>query len=266
MDAEDAPGSRGTRRPPGGRSGWAGGGGLAEGRAPPGPQGRARREGAGVTRPGRSGRPKPPLRSASVRLKAGPGPPGGPQARSRDPWVNAPPTPREPGCWDLLGSPGAALGPERPGPRRAPGRRAPHSQPVSRRMLSTSGILAAWELREPMAELPPGRRSPRPPPRRGRLVAPGPKAAALAGSQAPEPRRSLPPTRDPGKCKAGPRAAGSAGRARTTGGFIPRLRGRAGRGCAGLGPPPPRARPLRRVRLSPRPRVCPQLPRLLLRL
>lgn len=55
--------------------------------------------------------------------------------------------------------------------RRSP---AAHSQPVSRRMLSTSGIRAAWELREPMAEQEPNRRSPpasraRPPQRpRGR--------------------------------------------------------------------------------------------------
>lgn len=86
-----------------------------------------------------------------------------------------------------------------PEPYRVPGRYAPHSQPVSRWMLSTSGILAAWELQEPMAELRRGRRPPLPPRRRGRLVAPGTKATALAGSQAPEPRRSSPPTRDPGE-------------------------------------------------------------------
>lgn len=155
MDAGDAPGSRGARRPPGGSRGWAGGGGLAERRAP---RGREGREGAGVTRPGRSVRPKPRLPSTSVRLNAGPGPLGGPQAGSRDPWVNAPPTPQRAG---LPGSPRFSRPRDphrrRPGPRRAPGRGAPHSQPVSCRRLSTSGILAAWELREPMAELPPDR-------------------------------------------------------------------------------------------------------------
>lgn len=109
--------------------------------------------------------------------------------------------------------------PASPGP--SPARR---SQPVSRRMLSPSGMRAAWEPREPMAAPaePPGPACSPPAPGRGRPSGPraegrGPGAEPGSGTPAclashPRPRRT----------ENNDQGGGVRGAARTTGRFIPR--------------------------------------------
>lgn len=122
--------------------------------------------------------------------------------------------------------PGRSLEPPPLRTPRVPGSE-PRSQPVSRRMLSPSGMRAAWEPREPMAapaESPGPACSP-PAPGRGRPSGPsGPRAegrgpGAEPGSGTPACLASHPrPRRTENNAQGG----GVRGAARTTGRFIPR--------------------------------------------